>query len=120
MKSFGPAVFLFALSAAAFSQTGPTATPEQAPRTAPQVQQVLGSYEGQKVTSVELAGQPGIVPSEYSELLVQKAGEPFSLANVEQTARALEQTARFHAVEIEVRPSPEGVRLLYVLQPALY
>src|SRR4051812_16249901 len=121
MRPFGPAVFFLLFASVALpAQTGPTATPQQAPRTAPQVEQVLPSYEGQKVTSVELAGQPGIDPQQYSDLLLQRPGEPFSEQKVKETAHALEQTARFHAVEIEIRPSAEGVRVLYVLQPALY
>ncbi|HTK96310.1 MAG TPA: POTRA domain-containing protein [Terriglobales bacterium] len=110
----------FLLAALLSAQTGPTATPQQAPRTAPQVEQVLPSYEGQNVSSVELAGQPDIDPKEYEDLLVQKAGEPFSQQKVEQTQHGLEQTARFQAVELEIRPDVDGVRILYVLQPALY
>ena len=102
------------------AQTTPTQKPEQAPRTAPQVQQVLPSYEGQKVTSVELAGQPGLDPNTLAPLLVQKPGEPFSQEKVKATQRALEQSAHFQAVELEIRPEAEGVRVLFVLQPAVY
>src|SRR5689334_19744910 len=38
----------------------PTQNPAQTPKTAPQVKEVLPSYEGQNVTSVELAGQPNV------------------------------------------------------------
>ena len=61
------------------AQTGQTATPEQAPKTAPQVQEVLPSYEGQNVTSLELAGRPDLNIQSLLPLLSQRAGEPFSL-----------------------------------------
>jgi outer membrane protein assembly factor BamA len=121
MRPFVPALLSFTLLAvSSLSQTGPTATPQQAPRTAPQVQQVLPSYEGQKVTTIELAGQPGLDPQEYERYLVQKPGAAFSQQAVEETQQELEQTARFHAVEIEIRPEAQGVRIIYVLQPAMY
>ncbi len=102
------------------AQTGATATPQQAPRTAPQVLETLPSYQGQKVTTVELAGQPGLNAADYQDLLAQKPGEPFDQAKVQQTVEALQHTGKFHAVEIEMRPEPDGVRVLFVLQPAMY
>lgn len=106
--------------ATAAAQTGPTAQPQQAPRTAPQVEQVLPSYEGQKVTTVELAGQPNLDMRQLEPLLAQRPGEPFARAKVDQTIQALQNTARFQAVELEVRPEAEGIRVLFVLQPAIY
>jgi outer membrane protein insertion porin family len=102
------------------AQTGPTATPEQAPKTAPQVQEVLPSYEGQNVTSLELAGQPELNVQTVLPLVSQRAGEPFSRAKVDASIAALQRTGQFHAVEIEIRPDAEGVRVLFVLQPAIY
>src|SRR5262249_2082869 len=102
------------------AQTGPTATPEQAPKTAPQVQEVLPSYEGQNVTSLELAGQPELNVQTLLPLLTQRAGEPFSRAKVDASVAALQRRGQFHAVELEIRPDAEGVRVLFVLQPAIY
>ncbi len=95
-------------------------TPQQAPKTSPRVEQTLPSYEGQKVTSVELAGRPDLDKIPYMPLLVQKAGEPFSQAKIDQTAAALRQAGKFQAVEIQILPEAGGVRVLFVLQPALY
>ena len=103
-----------------FAQTGPTASPQQAPHTAPQVLATLPSYEGQNVTSIELAGQPGLNIADYQALLAQKPGTPFTRAKVEQTIDALQRNGRFQAVELEVRPEPNGIRVLFVLQPAMY
>ena len=71
------------------AQTGPTASPAQAPKTAPQVEQVLSSYEGQKVTSVELAGQPDLDTAAILPRLPQRIGEPFSKAKADETVAAL-------------------------------
>jgi outer membrane protein insertion porin family len=115
-----PLVLIIALVMAAglSAQTGQTAQPQQAPRTAPQVQQVLPSYEGQNVTSIELAGQPNLNTTTLLPLVAQRAGEPFSQAKVDASVAALQK--RFQAVELEIRPEPEGVRVLFVLQPAVY
>ncbi len=108
------------LTSLLFAQTGATASPQQAPRTAPQVLETLPSYEGQHVTTVELAGQPGLNPADYQDLLFQKPGTPFSRANVDRAIEALQHTGRFQAVELEIRPEPAGIRVIFVLQPAMY
>lgn len=102
------------------AQISRNASLQQAPRTAPQVLQTLPAYEGQNVTTVELSGQPGLNIADYRELLAQKADTPFSRDKVDQTINALRNSGRFDAVEFEVRPEPNGIRLLFVLQPALY
>ena len=112
--------FVFLVVVATSGQTGPTAAPQQAPRTAPQVQEALPSYEGQNVTTVELAGQPGLDLRGLRVHLAQRAGEPFSQAKVDQSMATLKAVGRFQAVELEIRPEPKGVRVLFVLQPAVY
>ncbi|HJX00764.1 MAG TPA: POTRA domain-containing protein [Terriglobales bacterium] len=102
------------------AQTGPTATPEQAPKTSPQTKEILPSYEGQNVSSVELAGQPDVDVSRLLPLLVQKEKEPFSQAKVDETVAELKSTQRFQDVQIQLRPDPAGVRVLFVLEPAVY
>src|SRR5438132_6033344 len=94
------------------AQTGPTASPAQAPKTAPQVEQVLSSYEGQKVTSVELAGQPDLDTAAMLPRLPQRIGEPFSKARADETVAAL-KSAGFQEAEIEIRPEEQGVRVLF-------
>jgi outer membrane protein insertion porin family len=98
----------------------PTQTPSQSPKTATQVMQILPSYEGQNVTAVELAGQPNLDTKELLPLLAQQKNQPFSQAKINQSIAALKQTGRFHDVQLEVRPEPDGVRVLLVLQPATY
>ena len=131
-------LWLFAAGALAFAQDNPaqatkptqsqpvepkgtpTQTPAQVPKTAPQVKEVLPSYEGQNVTSIELAGQPNLDSSKFLPLLAQKTHQPFSQAKIDQSIAALKKTGQFHDVQLEVRPDPNGVRVLLVLQPASY
>src|SRR5437868_9074756 len=107
-------------AAVAPAQTTPTQAPGQTPKTAPQVAQVLPSYEGQNVSAVEIAGQPNIDSAKLTPLLAQRAGQPFSQAKVDQTIAALKQAGPYHDVQLEVRPDPNGIQVLFVLQPALY
>lgn len=111
---------LLAFNLAMPAQSGPTTSPQQAPKTAPQVERILPAYEGQNVTSVELAGQPDIDPLAFDNVLLQHANSPFNRAKVEQTLSALKDSGKFQSVELEVRPDPEGVRVLYVLHPAMF
>ncbi|MCU1307905.1 MAG: outer membrane protein [Acidobacteriaceae bacterium] len=109
-----------ALSVGAGAQTTPTQQPSQTPKTAPQTAQVLPSYEGQRVSSVEIAGQPNVRTADLLPYLAQKKGEPFSQTKVDQSIAALKRTGKFHDVQLEVWPDPDGVRVLFVLQPAIY
>ncbi len=81
---------------------------------------MLPSYEGQKVASIELAGKPDLDVQALTPFLAQRAGEPFSQAKVDQTIAALQHTGQFQTVELEVRPEANGIRVLFVLQPAIY
>jgi outer membrane protein insertion porin family len=78
------------------------------------------SYEGQKISSVELAGQPDLNLDEMMPLVAQHGGEEFSVEKTEQTIAALQSTGKFKDVQIELRPEQEGVRVMFVLQPAIY
>ena len=102
------------------AQTGPTATPAQTPKTSPQTQEILSSYEGQNVSSVELAGQPDLDMSPLLPLLAQKQDEPFSQAKVDATVQALKRSGRAKDVQIQFRPDPAGIRVLFILEPAVY
>lgn len=93
---------------------------EQVPKTAPQVKEVLPSYEGQRVTSVELAGRPDLDMQKLGFQLAQRSGELFSRAKVDQSVAELKALKGVEEVEIEIRPDADGVRVLYVLQPAVY
>jgi outer membrane protein insertion porin family len=113
------AALLTCAAALASGQAGPTATPRQAPRTAPQTEEVLSPYEGQKVLSVELAGQPDLNTDALLPVIQQRANEPFSRAKADATISALKSKG-YQAVELDLRPEADGIRLLFVLQPAIY
>ena len=102
------------------TQQIPAQSPGQTPKTAQQVKQVLPSYEGQNVTAVELAGRPGVDTQSLLPLVEQHADEQFSQAKVDASIAALKRTGRFTDVQLEVRPVSRGVRVLFVLQPAIY
>jgi outer membrane protein insertion porin family len=90
------------------------------PHTSPQLQQMLASYEGQTVTSIEVAGQPHATTAEYAGLFSQHADQPFSVNKINATVAALRKTGRFTEVQLQVYPEATGVRVLLVLQPAYY
>jgi len=98
----------------------PTQQPGQLPKTSKQVTQALPTYEGQTVTSVELAGRPGLNTDQLMPLLKQKENQPFSQASIEQSIAALKKTGQFQDVRLQVLPEPSGVRVLLVLEPAVY
>lgn len=102
------------------AQTTPTQPAGQTPKTAPQVEEALSSYEGQNVSSIALAGQPELNTDQLTPLLAQQAGQPFSQAKVDESVAALKNTGRFAGVRLEIRPDPKGIRVLFVLEPAIY
>src|SRR5438876_11589788 len=94
--------------------------PSQSPRQDPDLSNKLLSYEGQTVSSVELAGQPDINLDETMPLVSQRAQDDFSAEKVNQSIEALRRTGKFKDVELDVRPEQDGVRVIFILQPAVY
>ena len=91
----------------------PTANPATA-------SQILSSYEGQKVTAIEVGGRPASSPSDFDPFFVQKAGEPFSSDKVNATLAALKASGKATDVRVQVDAEADGVRVLFVLEPAVY
>jgi len=81
---------------------------------------MLAAYVGQQVSSVELAGRPELDDRDLLPLLVQPAREPFDRDKVERTVAALKATGKFQDVQLGVIPDIAGVRVLLILQPAVY
>jgi outer membrane protein insertion porin family len=89
----------------------------------PQTKESAGkqpSYDGQKVGSVDLIANPRVDTSQYRNLVVQEPGKPYSTEKVQATIKALEQTQAFSKVDLTVRPDPDGLKLMFVLEPAYY
>lgn len=78
------------------------------------------SYEGQKVSSVQLAGQPDGNLRKLHSLVAQPINAPYAQANIDRTVEALKQAGLFEKVEVQVSPSAEGLHVIFVLQPAYY
>src|SRR5689334_13846338 len=76
----------------------------QTPATARPVQEVLPSYEGQNVVSVEIAGRPDLDLRQITSLLALREGQPFSRAKVDQSIAALKDSGQVKDVQLEIRP----------------
>ena len=94
--------------------------PADVPETAPFTAEMLSSYDGQTVASVELAGRPNLNHADYASSLLQKPGQPFSANDVQKTAASLKSKGKFVAVRIQIRPEAAGIKVVFVLEPAVY
>ena len=75
----------------------------------PPAEQILSSYQGQTVTTVEIAGRPDLQTAQFEARFAQKQGQPFDKEKVDATAAALKGTGQFqdvrtHAVISEAWP----------------
>jgi outer membrane protein insertion porin family len=86
--------------------------------TTPPAEQILASYEGQPVTSVNIAGRPGLDVAQFSSAIVQQAGGPFDTEKVQRTAAGLKTAGKFKNVRVEVEPEAKGLSVLFVIEPA--
>jgi len=115
-------VFLCLLALTAQPSFAQASQPDKAQisRASPSEAELLSSYEGQNVASIQIAGRPDLEPAQYSSFFVQKADQPFSQAKLDQTVAALKE--RVHADRIRVQADPEanGVRIQLILEPAVY
>jgi outer membrane protein assembly factor BamA len=82
--------------------------------------QILSSYEGQTVSDIDIAGRPDLNASQFTSSFIQQTGQPFSKEKVDQTAGALKQAGKFTGVRIDVQPESSGLRVEFVLEPAVY
>ena len=113
-----PAAVLLAV--ALHAQIPQTPSSNVPAKTAPQEQQTMKSYEGQRVSSLEIAGRPDIDPAALEPYLAQKVGEPFSNAKIQQSVENLKSGAGQQDVQVQVFPDVNGVRVMLILQPGMY
>jgi outer membrane protein insertion porin family len=92
----------------------------EAPKSSPETAKNLTSYEGQNVASIEIAGRPALNSSHFEPQQIQKAGEPFSQDKVDQTVSAVKAAGKFDDVRLQVDPEANGVRVLLIVEPAVY
>jgi outer membrane protein insertion porin family len=82
--------------------------------------QILNAYEGQNVSSVDIAGHPDLKAADFASALMQKPGQPFARDKVDQTVSALKSAGKFQNVRVQVDPEADGLRVLFILEPAVY
>jgi outer membrane protein insertion porin family len=117
IRSAIPVLLLIAAVHAQIPQTPSSNIPA---RTAPEQQQTMKSYEGQRVSSLEIAGRPDINPAALEPYLALKVGEPFSMAKIQQSIQSLKSGAAQQDVQVQVFPDVNGVRVMLILQPGMY
>jgi outer membrane protein insertion porin family len=78
------------------------------------------TYEGQTVSSVNLVSDPKNDVDVFRPLLKQGANEPYSEQKVQASVAALNRTARFSKVTVNVEPEAAGLRVSFILEPAYY
>ena len=111
-------VSMLALCTGLGAQT--TNQPSELPKTAPASQAILSSYEGQNVTAVEIAGRPNLDTSKLLPLLPQHTGEPFSHEKIDESIAALKKAGNFDEVQLQIEPEANGVRVLLIVEPAVW
>src|ERR1700757_1251792 len=67
----------------------------------PPADQILASYEGQTVTSIDIAGRPDLQVSQFASDLAQQSGQPFDKVRVDKTAAALKTAGNFQKVRVQ-------------------
>ena len=77
-------------------------------------------YNGQTVTTVDLIANPHRDVEPLRAAVSQKAGKPYSQADVEASISALQVAGGFEKVTVNVIPDISGLRLNFILEPAYY
>ena len=77
-------------------------------------------FDGQPVSSVEIAVRPDVNVDELRRLIKQQGGKPFSTEAMHDSVEALQQTKLFTQVQVSLEPEQDGLRVLFILQPADY
>ncbi len=83
-------------------------------------QQLLSSYLGQNVASIEVAGQPDETYDKLREAIAVKPGQPLRQADIDATIARLKQQANISNASLTVEPQANGVQVTFVLEPAVY
>jgi len=78
------------------------------------------NYEGENVTAIDLASRPEADVEYLRALIVQKTGQPYSNAKIQQSIAAVLATGEFTSARAEATPENGGMRLTFVLEPAYY
>ena len=90
------------------------------PTTAQMPNQQLSSYIGQNVSSVDIAGRPDVTFKSVQSLISVKPGQPLSQKDVDSSTASLKQRGGFQDVRLDLEPEANGVRVVFILEPAVY
>jgi outer membrane protein insertion porin family len=77
-------------------------------------------YAGQKVSAVDLIGNPHRNLEPFRSVVLQKAGEPYSQPKIQESIEALQRAGHFSRVSVEVVPDLAGLRINFLLEPAYF
>src|SRR5260370_15694044 len=77
------------------------------------------SYEGHRVSSVEIAGRPDLELKALRSLISQPVDATYSQEKVDETVAALKNAGQFQAVELHGITKAAVPRVLFDLQPSL-
>ena len=77
-------------------------------------------FEGRKVETVNVSATPLMDVTTFRAMIRQKAGQPFSQTAVRESIAALQNTKLFSSVKLNVTPLQNGLKLVFVLEPAYY
>ena len=93
----------------------------QQPAVGPEIEATTAiSYQGQRVSSVLVAGQPDGNLKRLRDLIAQPVDAPYDQAKVDATVAGLTKEGHFQSVEVQVTPAAEGLHVMFVLNPAYY
>ena len=90
------------------------------PTTAQMPNQQLSSYIGQNVSSVDIAGRPDVTFKSVQSLISVKPGQPLSQKDVDSSTASLKQRGGFQDARLDLEPEADGVRVVFILEPAVY
>jgi len=77
-------------------------------------------YIGQNVSSVDIAGRPDVTLKKVQDLISVSPGKPLSQKDIDSSIAALKQLGGFQDVKLDLQPLADGVRLTFILEPAVY
>jgi outer membrane protein insertion porin family len=77
-------------------------------------------FEGRTVIRVDISANPAMDVESFRTLITAKAGQPFSVNTIRESAEALQKTNLFSQVQVSVEPEQTGLRILFILEPASY
>src|SRR5580704_18550676 len=80
----------------------------------------VSSYEGQNVSSVDVAGRPDVTLDSVQGLIAVKPNQPLTQDAVDASVSVLKASPGVTDVRVDLQPSADGVQVEFVLRPAMY